>query len=310
MEEQEEKRKILRIILSFLFFLLVLFLLGVYWLIPFRTFEFKTGEINNNFSLNNTELKDMQFYEKMRYPDSSISYKILDCTLKKQKDMKKAFEIIEEKTILNFYPVENNAEIEISCDEKMKIEGDLFIAGEGGPVNITQTDNFNVIIRGKVLLIENSRCPNPNVAIHELLHALGFKHSENSESIMYSITKCSQNIGKDIPDLINELYSYESLPDLSIKNATAFIHSRYLDINTTIKNNGLKKSKPGKLSIYADEEFVKDFDIETLEVGYERTIILKNILVNKRNLKKLGILIDLKEKELNKKNNKISLENK
>ena len=55
----------------------------------------------------------------------------------------------------------------------------LFIAGEGGPSNITKSGDFSVITHGSILLIKESKCERPNIAIHELLHALGFDHSEN-----------------------------------------------------------------------------------------------------------------------------------
>jgi len=70
-------------------------------------------------------------------------------------------------------------------------------------------------------LLRKSSCSTPNIAIHELLHALGFKHSSNPENIMYHITQCEQNISKDMIDYINELYAIPSLPDLKLHNTSA-----------------------------------------------------------------------------------------
>ncbi len=52
---------------------------------------------------------------------------------KKRDNMKRAFQIISDKTVLSFYPVESNEEISVTCDSRTKIKGGLFIAGEGGP---------------------------------------------------------------------------------------------------------------------------------------------------------------------------------
>jgi len=73
----------------------------------------------------------------MRYPNSKISYKIYDCPLQKKDNMKRAFEMISNKTILDFYSINSNEEISVTCDSKNKIEEGLFIAGEGGPTNMS-----------------------------------------------------------------------------------------------------------------------------------------------------------------------------
>ena len=122
-----------------------------------------------------------------------------------------------------------------------------FVAGEGGPTNISSTNDFNVITHGQVLLLRDSDCPTPNVATHELLHALGFAHSTNPNNVMYPVTNCDQTIGQDIPELINTLYSTPSYSDLSFANASAIIHGRYLDTNISISNNGLNDSEQGNI---------------------------------------------------------------
>jgi len=296
-----------KIFFSFSFILFVIFLLIFYWFVPFKTADFGTMSGDSNFSLNNFELENMQFYPNMRFPNSEISYQIDDCTLQKEDDMERAFEIISNISFLNFYPVNYNEEISITCDSKNKIEGGMFIAGEGGPTNITKTDKFNVILHGKILLIRESKCENPNVAIHELLHVLGFDHSNNKNNIMYNISKCGQTIGSDMIELINKLYSFPSYPDLSFENVSAFIHGRYLDANISIRNNGLKDSENTKIMIYADGKFVEEIDLERLEIGYGRTIILRNIWVSKMDVHELEFFIDSNFNELEKNNNRIIL---
>src|SRR4030065_2906540 len=110
-------------ILTILFLLLVVLLMAFYF-IPFNTSNFySTG--NNNFSI--TPGSEMQFYPNMRFPDPEISYKISNCPLQKQNDMKFAFEILENLTSLEFYSVGGNEEISVTCEERARVENGLFI---------------------------------------------------------------------------------------------------------------------------------------------------------------------------------------
>jgi hypothetical protein len=243
----------------------------------------------------------------MRYPNSRISYQIYDCPLQKKNDMETAFNIIANETIVDFYSVDSDEQISVNCYSGIKMEEGLFIAGEGGPTNITPAGNFNVILHGSILLIRDSKCDTPNIAIHELLHTFGFNHSENLNNIMYPISKCGQTIGKDIPELINELYSTQSYADLVFENVSAIMKGRYLNVNMSIRNNGLKNSESVKVIIYADEKVVKEIDLDSLEIGYGRKINLENVLVPQINIEELEFFIDSDFNELEKNNNRIIL---
>ncbi len=297
-----------KIFLSLVFIMFAVSTLVLYWFVPFKITEFGIKPGNSNFSLNSYEGENMQFYANMRYPDSRISYKIISCPLQKKDDMERAFEIISNKSVLEFYPLEYNEEISVTCDSRNKIEEGLFIAGEGGPTNITKAGEFYVIFHGKILLIKESTCERPNIALHELLHALGFNHSKNSNNIMYYISKCKQTIGQDQIDLINKLYSIPSYPDLAFENVSAIMHGRYLDTNISIKNNGLKDAEEVRILIYADEKFVKEIDLDALKVGHGITIILSNVWVKEINVGELKFFIDSNFSELEKNNNVIVLE--
>ncbi|MBA7643952.1 hypothetical protein ES703_51687 [subsurface metagenome] len=296
-----------KIFFSFIFILFASLLLILYWFVPFKTIEFGIKSGGSNFSLNN-ESGNMQFYPNMRYPSPKISYQIYDCPLQKENNMERAFEIISDISVLDFYPVNYDEEISVTCDSKNKMEEGLFIAGEGGPTNITKAGEFNVILHGSVLLIRESKCERPNIALHELLHALGFEHSSNSNNIMYHISGCGQTIGEDIPELINELYSISSYPDLGFENVSAIIHGRYLNINMSIRNNGLKDSEKVKVIIYADETFATEIDLDALKIGYGKIIMLGNVWVPKINVKELEFFINSSFEELEKNNNRIILE--
>lgn len=304
-EEVEERESWFKKVLVLLLLILVFGLLAVYWFNPFAYGSFGTSG-NSNFNLNNSTI-GMQFYENMRYPDSKISYKVIGCPLQKKNDMQMAFEIIENKTILEFYEVQSDQEISVTCEDNVKLNEGLFIAGEGGPENIFQSGNFNIILNGMILLIRDSQCPEPNVAIHELLHALGFDHSKNPDNLMYNISNCNQEIGEDTISFINEIYSIESLPDLVLENVSARTHKIYLDFNASIKNNGFVSSGKSSFDIYVDGKFLKSFDVDKLKVGSGITLSVVNIPVLDLNVKKVNFYVNYSGSELDKKNNEIEL---
>ncbi len=298
----------LKILLSFVFVIFSITLLVLYLFVPFSTTEFWMKPDNSNFTLESYGKDNMQFYPNMRYPDYKISYKIDDCPLQKKYDMERAFEILEDKTILEFYPTEYDEEISVTCDSKTRMQGGLFIAGEGGPTNITVAGNFNVILNGKVLLIKESKCERPNIALHELLHALGFDHSENPGNIMYYLTGCERTIGQDQIDLINELYSIPSYPDLVFENVTAQMHGKYLNTNFSVRNNGLARADKAEILIFADNKLVKEIELDSLDIGHGVTISLSNVWVSALSVEELKFVIDSNFAELVEDNNEIKLE--
>ncbi len=301
--------KVWKAILSIIFIIAIVAMLWVYWFTGFSKISLSPKPQSSNFSLGVYDPIHMQFYENMRYPDSIISYRIADvCTLQKKADAERAFEILQDKTILSFYAVENNEEITISCEDKQVIKEDFFIAGEGGPVNITKSGEFNVILFGQVLLIRQSDCMNPNIAIHEILHALGFNHSSNSNNIMYYLSDCAQTIGDDIPALINKLYSIPSHADLTLEEVSPVTHGRYLDVNISIKNSGLKDSEEAVIDIYADDALLETIDVQSLGIGFGMKFMLKNVYIKKTSFDKLRFLIKMDGNELDKTNNEIIFE--
>ena len=302
-------KEVLSWILTFIFITFATLSIFFYFS-PFETSEFvpqlDTTPKNYNFSASE---EGMQFYENMRYPDKRISYKIDDsCNLQKNADMESTFGKIEDLTIVDFYPVIGNEEISIVCEDTIKVEENFFIAGEGGPTNITKTENFNVILHGGILLLRNSDCENPNVAIHELLHAMGFGHSKNKNNIMYEVSRCGQTVGDDIMGAINNLYSVDSKADLSFENASAKMHGRYLDLNLSIRNNGLKNAVKSKIIIYADEKELKQVEVNDMKIGYGVTINLGNIFVSSINIDEIKVLLNSSFDELDKDNNQIILD--
>lgn len=231
------------------------------------------------------ELSDgMQFYSNMKYKDKEIKFWIESkCEGEKRQDVTNAFVILSEKTILRFSEVDKDlAEIFIYCSEiaPESFEEEHFIAGEGGPSEIMNTKLYSVILTGKVSLFAEERCEGPQIAVHEILHALGFDHTTNKESIMYPVSDCKQEIDDTIIEKINELYSQEARADLYIKEARAELDGRYLNFEISIENQGLKDSDSGNIDIYAENEIVKSFSLESLKVGMSKTISVSNLRVS------------------------------
>ena len=297
-----------KIALSLLFFIIAVSLLITYWFIPINTTEFKiaAGYYGSNFE--NLTSESLQFYPNMRFPESKISYRVEMCSLQEQNYIDNAFDSLSSFTILSFYKVSSNEEISITCDETNKVEGGLLIAGEGGPVNITKAGDFNVIYNGKILLRRETSCSTPNVGIHELLHVLGFDHVNNPKSIMYPVSHCDQEIDDEIIDTLNELYSFPSVPDLTFENVSAIMRGKYLDVNLSVRNNGLKNSLRSNVNIFTDDKLVKELSIDSLEVGHGRVITVENVWVSRLTTDKIRFYIDYSFDEIKKENNEIVLE--
>jgi len=279
-----------------------------YWFIPYNSIDFSIKDRNYNFSIDSTDETGMQFYKNLRYQSNNISYNILDCPLQKRDNMLSAFDIISENTILNFYDSNNNPEIGISCDSTTRMNDGFFIAGEGGPVNITQTTNFNIISYGTILLLKESTCGTPNIATHELLHALGFAHSANKNNMMYNYSKCTQTVSQDMYNLLDKIYTVESLPDLAFENVSANMHGKYLDTNVSIRNQGIINANETKLKIYADNKLIKTFDIKEISYGEGKKILLTNLWISQININELKYILEYNYQELEKQNNQIILE--
>ncbi|MEK6918327.1 MAG: matrixin family metalloprotease [Nanoarchaeota archaeon] len=296
-----------KITLGLIFVILTFFLLFFYWFFPLSSTEFTPQPKSSGQSFQLGQIKSLQFYENMRYPESTISYNIGDCTIAKRDEAIRALNLLQEKTILRFYPVAANEEISITCDSRTKIEGGFFIAGEGGPTNITKAGEFNVISKGTVLLIRESQCKNPNVGVHEILHALGFNHTANPDDIMYPISSCSQEIQNYTIDLINSIYSIPPYPDLVFENVSAIMKGKYLDANMSIRNDGFEESSGAIVQIYADDSLIKEVNLDSLDIGHGIVISLRNIWIGQFNTYQLRFFVKTNFDELKKDNNEVIL---
>ena len=300
------------IILLFLCALLIFGLYSMYLNLPIGTKIYKPFSGNVSYLpeiVINGSGEVVQFYPNMRYSDRIISYKIESaCSEKKSNDIVMAFAAISEKTILSFYQSDDNPEIKVLCSDIAPLaeEKGHFVAGEGGPSEIINTTKFSVILSGKIALYRENKCDKPNVAIHEILHALGFDHINSLKSILYPITSCDQQIDLGVVDLINKLYSIDSLPDLAIDALDASSEGRYLNFNINILNIGLAKSSSAELNLYSDNEKIANFSLGDVEIGEKRILMVENLRLPSRE-DNIMFVVESSSRELTLDNNRIEV---
>lgn len=258
--------------------------------------------------LANLSSESKQFYQNLRYEDKNIRYYIdPNCDQNRRSSAERAFAILQNKTILTFYETPGNPEIVVTCSNIAPTaeEKDHFIAGEGGPSKIIVAGTFSVILFGKISLYREDKCEEPQVAVHEILHALGFDHNTNQNSILYPITDCNQRIDQSILDYINQLYSIPSLPDLSIDSVNANRTNNYLNFEITISNIGLRDSKNSSLSIYSGDNHVESYVLDDLDVGRKKVLSVQNLFLKGKG--QLKFVIETNENEITKSNNEADI---
>ena len=299
------------------FLVLLLILLGgaLYYLytnLPGKPVELIETHQNQNSNEFVEYSKSKQFYENMRFPEKKIGYKIEEaCDEQKTSEVNQAFSILEGLTILEFYPDSTNGKLTIYCSDiepETKKEG-YFVAGEGGPTEVINTTLYGVILSGKISFYRDEKCEKPNIALHELLHALGFDHNNNPDSILFPTLDCDQTIDESIISDINNLYSTNSAPDLKITDVSAIKKGRYMDFKIELINRGLKDASQVFLGVYSDDQFTKEFNLEDLKIGTKKFLDVKNFKLLSRNTKNVKFFVDYGNKvdEIFENNNQIDL---
>jgi len=293
--------------------LFVVLVFGLYFFfINIHGEKLQYKEYSYNFSNENLS-NYSQFYPNMRYKYSNISYRISDaCDSAKKIEAENALFILSNKTRLTFYPDSSSPQINILCTniEQSKTKEGYLIAGEGGPSKVIPVGNYYLILEGKVSLYRTEKCQSPQVAVHEILHALGFDHNKNPGSIMYPITTCEQTIDDYIINDIDIIYRLEPHPDLVIEYlSNVSIDKGLMDFNISVANRGLDDAKNATLLLLnTDNSTIKEFSLGGINVGVKKTLIINNLKVPS-GLKKAIFEVEVggDEKELEYDNNLVEL---
>lgn len=308
----------INILISIFLILIILFLSYYIYLNLPRNPE--KLNINNNPSFEpiiTSEVK--QFYPNMKFNHNKISYIIgKDCDSEKRLRMEKAFQELSSKVpILIFYESESGPEIKISCtkNDEVNIDKKHFVAGEGGAKEIIQTGNYNIITNGIILLYENTKikskdCDYPNIELHELLHVLGFDHSESKKSIMYPyIESCDQVLDQSVINQLKELYSKENLPDLYFDKINVTKRGIYLDFDLTAKNSGSIKAQKVILTIMDGDTIIEEKYLGDLDFGSGITLKTTNLKLKRLNPEQISFILDKNNeiRESNENNNIINI---
>lgn len=170
--------------------------------------------------------RNLELYKKklVYWTELPITYKIMnedDCGDYESRKIRRAFDQIQDATeeAVQFKEVQHNANIELTCkylkdcykkkidirkEEGVIYEYESICSHEAGVAQITDYEGF-ALKKAKIDLIglagfaETSgygasgfyigSCGHMTVEVHEILHALGFGHTNNPESIMYHQTE-------------------------------------------------------------------------------------------------------------------------
>ena len=152
-------------------------------------------------------------------------------------------------------------------------------------------------------MFRNERCESPQIALHEILHALGFDHNSDKNSILYPITECNQIIDLYILDKIESLYSLDSVPDLIVDEFRVAGSGRYINLKISVLNGGFMDSGESVLKIYADDKEIKEINSKGIEIGTRRIFDVENLRLPLGNLNKISVVVFYENRELGKQNN-------
>ncbi|MBT3397545.1 hypothetical protein HOA55_03870 [archaeon] len=270
--------------------------------------EFPAGKEAGSIDYGKTPV----LYRNLRFDHNRISYSLEETcpAVNKEKMIEGFAELSNKINVISFYETEGEPDIQVSCSEEdIEIESNLFVAGEGGPTKIINASAFGIIKQGKILLYEEPRCDYPVVEIHELLHVLGFDHSTNPNNILFNVSRCDQRVTSDIVRLLDELYSIEALPDLSIEDLVASTKGRYLDFNVTVENIGLMDSSESSLTVSSGGKEIHKFDLGAIKAGAKGTLKAQNVKLFSSDSSSIEFTIDRENtiRELKEGNNLIRM---
>ena len=255
-----------------------------------------------------------QFVQNMRFNHNDLSYSFnTSCSEEQKQRIEQAFLIIHQKTtIISFYQINQNPDIDIVCSEDLiEKQENTFLAGEGGPTQFINDTLYPLISKGMILLYKqkdnSEKCNEPLVELHELLHVFGFEHLNDSSSVMYPYLSCDQKLNPEFITYLIKLYSIEPKAELLFRNLTAVKSGRYLNFEVSIENKGMITSKNITLKLSAPQS-VKDFDFGEVEPGSYKKLTVENLKLPSRNTAEVTFSIVSNTKEYYIDNNAIKMQ--
>jgi hypothetical protein len=292
-----------------IFVLLLVLVFGLYFLyqnIPGSPVDLNPVIIKEPVLENKTYLEVKQFYPNMKFNHNRIAYYIDPlCDSEKRERMLEAFDkLIFLVGFIEFYEVDGGLyDIEVSCSGEIAefSSDEYFIAGEGGAREIIRTNRYSIIRNGTVILHGNPtsslECGWANVELHELIHVLGFQHSEDPKSLMYPILEdCDQELDESIIYELKRLYSEPDLAELYFDELKAIKKRKYLDFNLTVRNSGSVNAKNANFSVFEDDRLIKSFSLKDKdgEIKYGAGIIISigNLKLKNLNPEEIKFVID------------------
>jgi len=274
---------------------LAIILLFFLFMINFRNSSvnisaYSVKEIGEDEIINNS---DIQYFNNMRFARKILGYRIdSSCDDFRKNRMKIAFDILKNRTgIINFVETQTESDIFIDCKGYYENISEGFIkTGEGGTYSVINAGKFHIIRKGRISLYKFSdNCNTPNVEVHELLHVLGFKHSDDNKSIMYNTSSCDQDIPADITDKIISLYNIQEIPDLVFENLSYNKGFYYTDFSFDVANKGLRDAKNITVNVDYGNSMALEIELGDFDIGGKKTISVKNLRVYGDRKIKLGI---------------------
>ncbi len=242
--------------------------------------------------------------ETYRFNSTDISYSISkNCSRSQTVNAVKAFDIINNVTILNFYKKEFNEDIYVECLDPNKTIEQNNILAEGGPDKYMEINDIKVIQHGIVKLYDDEDCNKPITVMHEIFHVLSYEHSSDVDDIMYPISYCDQRINDYLIEDIHKTYNGSLYPDLTYQFIFLSPHNNFIDIDVEIINDGYVTAE--NIIFYIDSKSLnRVVDIGIIKSKEGKKIKLRNLAHNEKDLN-LILTIDKENKinEINEVNN-------
>ncbi len=300
-----KKTGVLTTIITIILTLIIISLIYLYLIYPHLPAEPRQLKIKQNIkNLPDVSSEIKMFYPNMRFTHNNLTYSFESCNEEKQKKMKQAFLEISSRTPLTFTEtIKENADIQIGCsDDYLEKEKNIFIAGEGGPSEILNSSWYPAILKGKIQLYD-SKCDEPVVELHELLHVFGFDHINKTDYIMYPYVNCNFHLNQEYINILNNLYSVPAKPELHFDSLNAVKKGSYLDFDVWVANQGLTKATNVKLKISSNKGEIKSFNLQEIPFGLRKNIKVTNVKLPSRNIEQIQFKIITSENEYSKENN-------